>query len=239
MRFEGTYIFATQRRLVWSYLHDPEILARAISGCEKFDQISADEFLALLKIQEGPFNGEYRGTVHLSDSIVQQEYSFSFNGSGPQGSIWMEGQISLGEKDGQTILSFAGELEVSGNTATASPRLVRTTANALIRKFFTEIDHTIQIQTGIYTTENVDLPAKKRRTGTISIVDVVEEKRQNSRTTTIVLILIVLAALMSLGGVAILVILVRWVLRLFGQYMTNRAQTDQQKNTPGDPRGFH
>ena len=230
MRIEGTHTFTAQRALVWSLLHNPEIIRRALPGCDYFEQLSSSEFTALLHIQEGPFNGEYNGTIRLSDSIAQEKFSLSLKGEGPEGSIWGEGHITLGEQDGQTTLYYEGELVASGRTVTNSPRLLRTTANALIRQFLEEVDRYIQIQTGIYTTEAVDPSLRNRRTGTIDMQDVVEDIKQNRRTTLIVLVLFAFASLMTVGAMAIAFVFVRWGMRLFRQYVTHVVQEGQQNN---------
>lgn len=228
MKIEGTHIFAAQRALVWSLLHNPEIISQAIPGCERFDQVSPSEFMGSMHIAEGPFNGEYSGTIQISDHSFAEESSIQIKGNGPEGTIWAEGRISLTEQDGQTIFYYEGELIAHGSTVTNSPRLLRTTANALIRQFLAGIDRYIQIQTGIYTTENVDRSLRQRRSGTVEMREKIVEGKQNHRTTTIVLILFAILSLMTAGTIAIVVVLGRWGVRLFGQYVTEIAQDGRQ-----------
>lgn len=234
MKIEGTHIFAAPKALVWSLLHNPEIIRLAMPGCDQFDQISASEFAALLHIQEGPFNGEYSGTIKLTDNIIQEDFSLNINGVGPEGAIWGEGHITLSEHDEQTTLHYEGELVVSGRTVTDSPRLLRTTANALIRQFLEAVDRYIQIQTGIYTTEAVDPSLRNRRSGTIDMQDKIEEIRQNRRTTLIVVFLVALTSLMTIGATAIAFVIVRAGLRLFRQFVANVVQEEQQENLLAD-----
>ncbi len=234
MKIEGTHIFTAPKALVWSLLHNPEIIRLAMPGCDQFDQISTSEFAALLHIQEGPFNGEYSGNIKLKDNIVQEDFSLSINAVGPEGAIWGEGHITLSEQDEQTTLHYEGELIVSGRTVTDSPRLLRTTANALIRQFLGAVDRYIQIQTGIYTTEAVDPSLSNRRSGTIDMQDKIEEIRQNQRTTLIVVFLVALTSLMTIGATVIAFVIVRGGVRLFRQFVVNVVQEEQQENLLAD-----
>ena len=167
-------------------------------------------------------------------TLFKREFNLSINGEGPEGAIWGNGHIVLSEQDGQTTLNYEGELVVSGRTVTDSPRLLRTTANALIRQFLEEVDRYIQIQTGVYTTEAVDRSLIDRQSSSSDLQDKIEEIKQNRQTTLIVLFLLALASLMIVGALAIAFVIMRWGLRLFRQYVVNVVLEGQQNNTVAD-----
>jgi carbon monoxide dehydrogenase subunit G len=227
---EGTHNLSAQKALVWSLLHNPDIIRLALPGCEQFDQVSATEFAGLLIIPNGPFSGNYRGTIALKDIRTQESFNISLNGEGPEGTVWAEGHISISQQGEHTSLSYTGDLEVAGPAVAKSPRLLQTTARALIRQFFEEIDRYIQIQTGVYTTEISEPSPGVRRSGTIDMQDRIAEIRQNRRTMMIVVTLFVLASLMTLGATVIAIVIVRWGLRFFKQYVARVAQEGQQSS---------
>lgn len=215
MRIEGTYTFTAPKELVWSLLHNPEIISRAIPSCQKFDQISSSEYWGSLSISEGPFRGEYNGTIQLINGPDEETYGLNLTGTGLEGTIWAEGTINLNEQNGQTTVQYAGEVLASSSPSAISPRLWRTTANSLIRRFFTYIDDYIRIQTGVYTTKNAERPAKSRQSGIIDFRDRIEEVRQNRRTTLIVVLLIALISFMTLGALVTGVMIIRLAMRFF------------------------
>lgn len=227
MKIEGTHIFAASKSLVWSLLHDPKIIYAAIPGGNKLDQISPTQFTAQLQIPDGPFQGEYKGSLQLTDVVPQESLTLGLRGEGPEGLVWGDGQIDLVEEDGHTFLHYSGELVVSGPTVTSSPRLLKTTANALIRQYLETVDRYIEIQTGVYTTETT-ARSTLHRTSTIDMRERIEEIRQNRRTTFIVLILALITFLMTIGAVAIGFIIIRWTMRLFRQYVNHVIREEQQ-----------
>jgi hypothetical protein len=138
-------------------------------------------------------------------------------GQGPEGSLWGRGTVALDEKDGRTTMRYGGDVEVAGHTASTSPRLLETTANSLIRQFFEAIDRQIQIQTGIHTTNGIESLASSRRPGPIDAQDLVAETKQDRRTTIFVLVISILLILVTMGTLWIVVLLVKWGVRIFDQ----------------------
>ena len=217
MRIEGSHTFTAPRVRVWSILQDPETLQHALPGCEQVDQLSAFDFAAIMHIHQGPFKGKYRGTVQLSNVEMDEANEMILEGQGPEGSLWGRGTVALDEKDGHTTMRYEGDVEVTGHTASTSPRLLETTANSLIRQFFEAVDRQIQIQTGIHTTNGIESLANSRRPGTIDAQDLVAETKQDRRTTIFVLVISILLILMTMGTLWIVVLLVKWGVRIFDQ----------------------
>ncbi len=231
MRIEGAHTFAATRAMIWSLLHDPVMISQAIPGCDTFEQISPSEYMGSLTIKKGPFSGEYKGTLKVSDKVHNEAYSLTLNGAGLEGSIWAEGHMTLKERNGNTTVIYEGEIVAGGSTVTASPRLLRTTANSLIRQFLTEIERHIQIQTGTYTTQIPTRPTDTRRTSRVDVRDKIQEIKQNRRTTAIVIILLLLAAFMTIGAAVIAILFIRFGLRLFRSYV-KRVVHEERQNQP-------
>lgn len=215
MRIEGSHTFNAPRVRVWSILQDPETLQQALPGCEQIDQITAFDFAAIMHIHQGPFKGKYRGTVQLSNVEMDEAKEMILEGQGPEGSLWGRGTVALDEKDGRTTMRYEGDVEVTGHTASTSPRLLETTANSLIRQFFEAIDRQIQIQTGIHTTNGIESLPRSCGPGTIDLQDLVAEDKQARRTTIFVLVLFILLSLMTMGAIWIVVLLAKWGVRIF------------------------
>lgn len=232
MRIEGVYTYTAPRELVWSLLLDPNILKQSLPGCEEFDQITNTEYIAALQIQMGPFKGSYRGRVKRIDDGVHNEYGLTLEGEGPDGPVMASGTLALTAEDASTIIHYEGDVDFAGHTAAESPRMLRTTANALIRQFFEALDRQVKIQTGIHTTSLPGQRPQARRSGTIDVQDAIAEIKQDRRTRRLVLALIALAILMFSGPVVILVLLIRWGKRIFDRRVAAAIQANQQAIHP-------
>ena len=60
MDFKGRYAISAPPEAVWAALHDPQILTRAIPGCETLEKISDTEFLkAKAALAIGPVKARF------------------------------------------------------------------------------------------------------------------------------------------------------------------------------------
>ena len=229
MRIEGVYTFTASRELVWSLLHDPVTIRQSLPGCDEFDQVAASVYVAALHIQRGPFKGQYRGQLKLVSDELRDRSDFTLEGEGPEGIILGSGAITLNEQDESTMVQYVGDVDFAGLTAVDSPRMLKTTANALIRQFFEAIDRQVRIQTGTQPTSlDGELP-RTRRSGTIDMQDVVAEIRQNRQTTWLVLALITFILLTFTGAFVILLLLIRWGRRIFDRRVATIVHEKQQE----------
>jgi anthranilate synthase component 1 len=67
MDFKGKYSIPARPAAVWSALHEPEMLAASIPGCEGVEKLSATEFKARAVIKIGPVKARFEGKVELRD----------------------------------------------------------------------------------------------------------------------------------------------------------------------------
>ena len=230
MRIEGTYKFAAPRVRVWSMLHDPGTIQQALPGCMQVEQFTASDYAAAMHIQQGPFKGKYRGTVTLSGVEPNKGTDLLLEGQGPEGSIWGRGTLALDEKTEFTIVRYEGDVEIVGQKASQSPRLLETTAKSLIRQFFEAIDRQLRIQMGVHTTNGIEPLPRSRRSATADIQDLVAEVRQNRQTTIVVLLLFTLLFLMFMGGLLIVLLLIRWGTRIFDRRVASIIHERQKNN---------
>jgi carbon monoxide dehydrogenase subunit G len=217
-------------------LLDPISIEHALPGGESLDQESVHEYSAKLRIQAGPFKDLYEGQIHLDQVDPYQGFDLSVNGHGSHGPITGSGRILLEEDNGQTTLRYTGAVDVMNSIAAESPRLIRTTANALIRQYMEGIAYQIQLQTRIYSTDIEPIlrnaVVSDTRSGTVTIQEWVARARRDRRTTAIVLVLLLLASLMTLGAVIILWGIFRWAARYFARHVADIIQEDRATAEP-------
>ena len=67
MKIDATYELHAPRERVYAALVEPEILRRAIPGCESLEKIGDNTFTAILKAGVGSIKGTFKGEVRLED----------------------------------------------------------------------------------------------------------------------------------------------------------------------------
>jgi carbon monoxide dehydrogenase subunit G len=235
VKIEGTYTFPVTRDFVWMLLQDPVVIKRALPGCEEFDQIAASDFVVAMRIEHGPFKGLYQGHLQFISGDQADRFVMNVDGTGPEGAVRGQGMLHFDEQDGSTFVHYAGDVIYTGPIAEKSPRLVQTTANALIRQFFEAIDQQVQLQTGVHTTSLSDGALRARPSRSIDMEDVVAKIRQDRRTVWLVLILLAFAIFSMTGALVFLLLLVRWGKRLFDRRVAKAVQEHQESISLENP----
>lgn len=135
MKIAGNYNFAAPREEVWAAINDPEVLARALPGCEKLEQISENEFETTLNIRLQAVRGTYSGRVRIEDAQPPAHYRIFIDGKGNNGFLKGEGSIDLREEAvAMTIIDYGGEAQVGGTIASVGQRLIDGAAKTLINQ---------------------------------------------------------------------------------------------------------
>lgn len=134
MKLEGSYTFDAPRDLVWEMFFEPEVLARTMPGCEKLDRIGDTSFEGRMRVQVGPVQGIFKGTVVLSDLQQPETYHMAVDGQGPSGFMKGEGNVQLEETDEGTVMHYVGEAQVGGRIAQVGQRLMDSSARAIVKQ---------------------------------------------------------------------------------------------------------
>ncbi len=126
------------REKVYAALNDPEILKRAIPGCEEMEKISDTEMVAVAVIKIGPVKARFKGQVTLSDINPPHGYTLSGEGKGgAAGFAKGSAKVSLEEDGEATILRYEVKANIGGKLAQVGGRLIEGTAKKLAGDFFT------------------------------------------------------------------------------------------------------
>ena len=67
MKVQGTYTLEAPLEKVWTFLMDPQAIARVIPGCETLQEVEPDKYRATMKIGIAAIKGTYNGSVQLFD----------------------------------------------------------------------------------------------------------------------------------------------------------------------------
>jgi carbon monoxide dehydrogenase subunit G len=137
MDMSGEYKIAAPRVRVWAALNDPEILRKAIPGCEELNKLSDTELEATAKAKIGPVSARFKGKVVLSNLNPPEGYTLTGEGSGgAAGFAKGEAVVSLVEDGETTILRYTVKATIGGKLAQLGQRLVDGAAKKMADEFF-------------------------------------------------------------------------------------------------------
>jgi len=137
MRFEGDHLIPADPETVWRGLNDPEVLRRAIPGCEAMEQTGEAEYTATVVARVGPVSASFRGKVELSDLVPPVSYRITGRGQGGAAGFAKGGaEITLAPEADGTRLRYVADVEVGGKLAAVGGRLIQGVARKNAEDFF-------------------------------------------------------------------------------------------------------
>jgi carbon monoxide dehydrogenase subunit G len=133
MDFKGQYRIPATPDAVWVALHNPEVLAAAIPGCEKVEKLSETEFKAKAVIKIGPVKAAFEGRVTLVPAPAPEGFTHAVmlkgeGQGGPAGFARGESQVRLARDGDGTVLDYDAKAAVGGRLAQIGQRLIDGTA---------------------------------------------------------------------------------------------------------------
>jgi len=138
MDMNGEALIAAPRERVFEALNDPEVLKRAIPGCEEIDKLSDTEMSAKVVAKVGPVKAKFNGHVTLSDLNPPESYTITGEGKGgAAGFAKGSAKVSLEPDGAATIMRYEVKAQVGGKLAQLGGRLIDGTAKKMADQFFT------------------------------------------------------------------------------------------------------
>ena len=148
LEVKGESAFKAGRARLWALLNDPEVLKRAIPGCNAVERIADERYRMGLKVQVANVSGEYMGEVEIQDRVEPSHYVLLVGGEGSIG--FMKGRAAFdleARDDGSATLRYAGTAEVGGLVAGVGQRVLVGVARFLVGRFFKGIEKEIEAGT--------------------------------------------------------------------------------------------
>ena len=139
MKISGSYTLPLPRERAYQIMQDPEILARAIPGCESLEKIGPDEYRMKMKMALASLSGAFEGKVRITDQTPPESFRLVVEGSGKIGFVKGDGLLKLSPVEGGTEVSYEGEAQVGGTMAAVGQRLIDGTAKMMIKKFMEKL----------------------------------------------------------------------------------------------------
>ena len=174
MKLSGSYQINLEKQKVWEALNDPEVLKKAIPGCEEFIKNSDTEFTAKATNKIGPFNASFVGNIELGDLNPPDSYKISGSGNSPVGFASGEASVRLEDHDNGTKLTYEVQANVGGKIAQVGSRLIDMTAKKMADIFFGKFSELISKNDGS-SKDHPDISEKS------SVDPVIDNKKPNQK----------------------------------------------------------
>ncbi|MGH9341833.1 MAG: SRPBCC family protein [Acidobacteriota bacterium] len=134
MKIEGSHTFEASREEVWRALLDPKVISRTLPGCDELQKVGENQYKGTLRVGVGSIQGQFDGSVSLSDLNPLESYHIKLKGKGAPGFLEGEGKIWLEEQGLSTILHYDITAFVGGRVASVGQRLLESTARVITRQ---------------------------------------------------------------------------------------------------------
>ena len=140
MKISGTYTLPLSQERAYAVMQDPEVLARAIPGCESLEKVGPDEYRMKMKMALASLSGAFEGKVRITEQTPPNSFRLVVEGTGRIGFVKGDGLLKLSPADaGATEVAYEGDAQVGGTIAAVGQRLIDGTAKTMIKKFFDKL----------------------------------------------------------------------------------------------------
>ena len=149
MDFKGKYSIPARPAAVWSALHEAEMLAASIPGCEGVEKLSPTEFKARAVVKIGPVKARFEGKVELRElePPANVAHAMMLKGEGQGGAAGFargESQVLISAQGEGSLLEYDAKAVVGGRLAQVGQRLIDGAAKALADEFFAKFAAVMQ-----------------------------------------------------------------------------------------------
>jgi carbon monoxide dehydrogenase subunit G len=139
VKISGTYTLPVPPERAYQMLQDPEVLARAMPGCQALEKTGENEYRMKMLMVLASLSGAFEGKVRITDQEPPSSFRLVVEGSGRIGFLKGDGVLKLRATDGGTEVSYEGDAQVGGTIAAIGQRLIDGTAKMMTKKFFDKL----------------------------------------------------------------------------------------------------
>lgn len=140
MKIEGTHELHSSRERIYQALIDPVVLQRCIPGCERLEKTGDNSYSTTIRAGVGSIKGVFTGKVRLEDLQPPSHFRMTVDGKGQPGFLKGSGNLNFDERDGATLVSYNGDVQVGGTIASVGQRMLQGAVKMMATQFFTAIE---------------------------------------------------------------------------------------------------
>ena len=146
MRFDGVRQVQAPIDVVWTALHDREVLRVAIPGCERLSPVGHHRYAATLAARVGPVADTYRGAFAIEDLATGAALRVLVEGRGRCGQLNLDLRVELddGRHSGTTALRYEAHAGVKGPVARLGNPTLTVAGGHLTGCFFRDLDRSLR-----------------------------------------------------------------------------------------------
>jgi carbon monoxide dehydrogenase subunit G len=143
MKISGTAALTASPQQVWDALHDPEVLARCLPGCESLTEVGPDEYAMTVTAGVAAIKGTYEGKVALLNPQHPEQFTMKAQGAGGPGTVDADVVVHLAPSAGGTALTYDADAAVGGMIGGVGQRMLAGVTKKMAGQFFEAVDDDI------------------------------------------------------------------------------------------------
>lgn len=140
MKIEGVHVVNSRRDDLWQLMIDPEILRRAVPGCQALEAAEDGGYSITLKAGVGAIKGVFTGTIKLEDLREPEHYRIVVDAKGTVGFVKGTGDLDLISQGEETTIKYSGDVSIGGTIASVGQRMVQSSSKMMASQFFTALE---------------------------------------------------------------------------------------------------
>jgi len=139
VKISGSSTLALPPDRAYEMMQDPEMLAKAMPGCESLERMGPGEYRMKMKLAMASISGAFEGKVRITDQQPPDSFRLVVEGTGKIGFMKGEGLLKLTPAGEGTEVTYDGDVQVGGTIAAVGQRLIDVTARMMIKRFFEKL----------------------------------------------------------------------------------------------------
>lgn len=144
MKVQGEHLFKGTPQQVWDLFRDTEVMSAALPGTRKMELVEENKYQAVMNVRVGPVAGEFSGELLISEENFPHSYTMTVEGRGKPGFLKGVGDVILKEQgENQTLMEYAGDVQIGGRLAAVGQRLIDTVSKSIISAAFETLDNVL------------------------------------------------------------------------------------------------
>jgi uncharacterized protein len=136
LKITGSHTIPIAAEQAYTAMQNPDVLSKAIPGCESLELIGQDEYRMKMKMVLASLSGAFEGKVRITDQAPPDSFRLIVEGTGKIGFVKGDGVLKLTVVEAGTEVSYEGDAQIGGTIASVGQRLIDGTAKMMIKKFF-------------------------------------------------------------------------------------------------------
>lgn len=143
MKLNGTNRVQAPVQQTWDALLDPEVLVRALPGCERLVAVGENAYDMTVTAGVASIKGTYDGHCELTELDEPRSLVMSLQGAGAPGTIGATVRVGFTDDDGATTVAWDADAVVGGMVGGVGQRMLGSVAKRMAGEFFANVERAI------------------------------------------------------------------------------------------------